>query len=109
MNKYKVIAATSLGCGLLFGVLSFVFFIGDWQRFAFVFCMGLFVGLIAAPEFEPKIFKNPALFQLVSGAIAGALAGAAIQLNSEAIILGVLVGGLLGWFAPSWLKHIQIP
>lgn len=109
MSKYKIVAACSLGTGALFGALSLTFYFGDWQRLALLFCMGLLVGLLAAPVLDPKLFKNPGLFQSIGGALAGALAGAAIQPNPESIVAGLFVGGVIGWLTPWWLKHIQIP
>ena len=71
--------------------------------------MGVFVGLLVAPEFKPKLYKNIALFQIFCGAIAGLLATLAFVPSAESAILGLLSGGLLGWLAPYWLKHMPIP
>ena len=45
--------------------------ITDWSRLIYVFVMGLFIGLVLAPEIEPKAFKKPWLFQILGGAIFG--------------------------------------
>ncbi len=67
------------------------------------------MGLLAAPEFKPSLYKNIALYQVVCGALAGMSAAAAFFPNAEAVILGLLLGGLLGWLAPYWLKHMPLP
>ncbi len=109
MQKTKFAVLTALGFGLLFGIASLLLYFGDWRRLIIVFCMGVFVGLVAAPEFKPKLYKNIALFQVVSGALAGILAAIAFVPSAEAAILGFLLGGLIGWLAPYWLKNMPMP
>jgi hypothetical protein len=109
MKALKVSAICSIGFALLFAAFSLVFYLGDWPRFVFVFCTGLFVGLVAAPEFEPSAFKMAWLFQLGSGVAAGTLVALAYQADAETIGVAALLGGVLGWSAPFWAKHVQIP
>jgi hypothetical protein len=109
MKALKVSAICSFGFALLFAAFSLVFYFGDWPRLGFVFFTGLFVGLVAAPEIEPKAFKRAWLFQLGSGVASGVLVTLAFHLSAEAITLGALIGGLLGWSAPFWAKHVPIP
>ena len=66
MDKFRYSALCSVGFGLVFGVVSLLFYFGDIKRFIFVLCAGLFFGLVAAPEMKPKLFKNVALYQTVS-------------------------------------------
>jgi len=111
-KKYAALKVSVLG-GLLtatvFGVFSLVFYFGDWKRFAVVFSLGLFVGLLAAPEFEPDAFKYPRLFQSFSGAASGALVGVVFSFPSEYIFMTSIIGGVIGWLAPFWVKHVPIP
>jgi len=58
MEKTKFSVLCALSVGLIFGIVSFLFYFGDWQRLGFVFCVGLFVGLVAAPEFKPKLYRR---------------------------------------------------
>jgi len=105
--------AISVGCGMvlgfIFAVVSLIFYSGEGGRHELVFCFGFFVGLVGAPEIIPEPFKKAALFQTVSGAVAGLFGAFAFYPNVEAVILGILAGGLLGWLAPVWVKYIQIP
>lgn len=105
----KVAVFSGIGFAIVFAAFSLVFYFGDWHRLAFVFFTGLFLGLVAAPEIEPKAFKNAALFQISSGAISGLMVAIAFQLGTEAVLLGGLIGALLGWSAPVWAKHVPIP
>ena len=109
MEKINFSILCAIGFGLLFGLFSAVLYFGDWQRLVFVFLVGVFVGLLAAPEFKPKLYKNIATYQICSGAFAGLCAALAFVPSAEAAVLGFLAGGLLGWLAPYWLKHMPMP
>jgi len=103
----------SVGCGMVLGfvfaVLSLLFREGGADEHGILFCLGFFVGLVGAPEIFPEHFRNAAMFQTSSGAIAGLFGGLAFSTSLEAAILGLLLGGLLGWLAPYWVKHVRIP
>ena len=101
--------ACSLGTASFFGGFSLIFYFGDWARFLFAFSVGLFAGLVGAPELEEKAFKNAALFQIISGTIAGSITGLYFGLSINNVITGAIAGGFLGWLAPYWIKHVQIP
>lgn len=86
----------------MFALASLVFDFGDWHRLTIVSV----AGFIGAPEIELKMFKNAWLIQLLGGAAAGALVGFTFASNVEGIIAGALIGGILGWLAPYWIKHV---
>lgn len=109
LKALKLTAICGLGSGMLFAVFSLVFHFGDWRRLILVFGIGVFVGLVGAPEIEPKAFKKAWLLQLVSGVLAGVLVSLAFNLSTEATAVAALLGGLLGWSAPFWVKYIPIP
>ncbi|MGV7221339.1 MAG: hypothetical protein ACQ9MH_07430 [Nitrospinales bacterium] len=90
----------------LFGLISLIFDFGDWSGLAFRFSLGFFIGLLGAPEAEPKAFKYPSLFQVICGAIAGSIVGIMFSLSTVEIILASTTGGFLGWTASYWLKHL---
>ena len=71
--------------------------------------LGFFSGLLVAPELDQKAFKMPTLFQVMSGAIAGAIVGIMLSLRTEEMAMTSFIGGFLGWLAPYWIKHMQIP
>lgn len=70
---------------------------------------GAFVGAIAAPDCEPKFFRYPTLWQVGFG-IAGFVALAAhLRATGEGYALATLAGAFVGYLAPYWTKHIQVP
>lgn len=109
LKWFKTAIISSLFFSITFSLVSAIFYYGEWDRMAIVAAFGVFTGLLAAPEFDKKAFKKPALFQTTSGLLAGATLGAFFTIQLELIILSSLIGGFLGWLAPFWLKYIQIP
>ena len=109
MKWLKISLLSSLFFSAIFSAVSLLFYFGDWERLFFVAIFGIFVGLLAAPEIDRKEFSYPCLFQIINGAIAGFIVGSHLSSNTEIIILSVIIGGVFGWSAPFWLKHVQIP
>ncbi|MES2823473.1 MAG: hypothetical protein V4732_07720 [Pseudomonadota bacterium] len=107
--KFKIIFYAALLGAFTFGVFSLVFYFGDWERLYLVTLCGFFVGVLAAPEFEPKKFKYGWLLQILAGAVAGALLGVVFLLSIELIISCSIIGGFVGWLSPLWIKYISIP
>jgi uncharacterized membrane protein YjjP (DUF1212 family) len=108
-SALKIATLSSLGFALVFGAFSLMLYFGDWTRLGFVFFMGLFIGLMAAPEIEPKAFKRAWMIQVGSGMVSAVLLALAFQLDADLMLPMALLGGLLGWFAPLWLRHVPIP
>jgi uncharacterized membrane protein YeaQ/YmgE (transglycosylase-associated protein family) len=106
---YKITVCCALIVAALFSGLSLIFYFGEWDRFAVVTFFGLFVGILAAPELEPKKFKLGWLLQISAGAMVGALAGLFFNLSIDLVFSCSVIGGFVGWLAPSWVKHVQIP
>jgi len=100
---------SSIFFSFAFSTVSLFFYYGEWERLSIVTVFGIFIGLLAAPEFDRKAFKSPALFQIICGSLAGATLGVFFTKQLELIILSSLIGGFAGWLAPYWLKHVQIP
>ena len=109
MKAFRFAAICALGIGGLSGILSLVFVYGDWKRLALVVVIGIFIGLAMAPELKPKLFKAAWKIQICSGIAAGGIVGWFINPSPDAIFLGTLIGGVLGWQAPSWIKHAPLP
>lgn len=109
MEALKISIISSFGFAIFFAIFSVFFYFGDWTRLWIVFFLGFFIGLVAAPEIEPKAFKMPWMLQLFSGLVAGLIAGLFFDLNPTYIVMVTLLGGLLGWLAPFWVKHIGVP
>ena len=99
----------SLGLASLFGLFSLTFYFGNWSRLAFVSSLGIFIGLVAAPEFEPKAFKSAWVFQLCSGSVSGLLVGFTLDMDPTNMAASVAIGALFGGTASFWVKHVPIP
>lgn len=100
-------------CGVVFAGL-FVLLGGLAHGYAprSVACLavaGLLLGAIAAPEIEPKVFRFPAVWQILFGALAGIAVVSSRQPSTSTVLAGAMIGGVLGFFAPYWIKHIQVP
>jgi hypothetical protein len=109
IKKIKILCYSGIAVSLLFSAFSLVLYFGDWPRLMLVACFGLFIGFLAAPEFEPKAFKRAWAVQLTCGAIAGAIVGYMLNLNHTEIVSAAITGGFIGWSANLWLKQLQIP
>ncbi len=109
MKWLKISFISSLIFSVLFSTFSLIFYFGDWSRLIVVAIFGVFIGLLAAPEIDRKAFDNPLLFQVFSAAMAGAIIGYYFSTNIEIIVSSCIIGGFIGWLAPYWLKHVQIP
>ena len=107
--NFKVTLYSVIFFSVISALFSLIFYFGDWQRLLVASSFGLFLGLMAAPEIEPKKFKHGWLLQISSGTIAGIVFGFFLQLSSESISICSIIGGLIGWLAPLWVKHASIP
>ena len=68
---------------------------------------GLAVGAMMVPDIEPESTRSPALWQMSCGAIGGALMAVALEGGALAIFVSALVGLVLGFLSPYWLKHFN--
>jgi len=109
MAKLKALFYSVLFFAGGFSIFSIILYFGDWERLAAVALMGGFIGIIAAPELYPEHFDLAWIYQLVAGCFAGAILGYILGGDVEIISISFFVGGVLGFFAPSWIKHVQIP
>ena len=105
----KVIFYSCFGLAIFASASSLVFYFGDWSRFTFLFVLGLFLGLVAAPEFEPKVFKYPQLFQFFGGLFFGLILAIFLQLEMPSIIAVSAIGALLGITTTYWFRHVSLP
>jgi len=109
VKAIKISIICSVGLASLFAIFSLVFHFGDWQRLTLVFLLGAFIGLVAAPEIEPKAFKNAWIFQSLSGIFSGGIVSLLMGLNLENSIAVMFIGGILGWSTPFWARYVQVP
>jgi len=99
----------ALGGAVIFALIGSIGRGFTWQGSALLGLSGATFGAIAAPDLEPKAFRVPALWQMAFGAIGGCLMGAYMQWSWVAIAASTAVGATLGFAAPWWVRHAQIP
>jgi len=92
-----------------FALVSTIFYFGDWARLIWVSSLGLFIGVVAAPEFDRKAFKFPTTLQAIAGGVAGYLVAQFFGLSPESTVASAGLGGMVGVSASFWVKHVVIP
>lgn len=90
----------------IFGGLSHGFTLQSVAGFA---AFGATLGSIAAPYIEPKAFRYPITWQVCCSVIGCLLVALYVHAGPEGYALAVIVGVILGYTAPFWIKHIQAP
>ncbi len=98
-----------LGSGIVFSVLSIIFYFGDWHRAIFVFIFGCFVGALGIPEIEKEAVSYPAIFQTIVGMLGGTAAALSFDAPFRYIMISTTIGAVVGFTAHYWLDYIQIP
>jgi hypothetical protein len=99
LNPIAAVLAILLG-GIRSGYsLRFVLFWG---------IAGAAIGGMLVPEIEPRSVRVPALWQVACGAVGGALIALALETSAVGIVVGALVGLVLGWLSPYWLKYFDL-
>ena len=109
MRMFKVTFYSSIAFGFISSFFSLIFYFGDWTRLIVVFIFGLFIGMIAAPEFEPKAFNQAWIFQTLGGMLFGITLGIVLSLEITTIVTISFICAFLGFTTSYWLKHIPIP
>ena len=111
MNKRGLIAAAFLSG---FFALMFVIFGGFTLGFSTVNLLflggaGAILGMIGAPELEPGAFRYPTLWQMLFAVFGCTLLAVVLDAPPEGYVFAVVIGVVLGYLAPYWIKHIQAP
>ncbi len=110
VRTLKIGLVSAVSVGVFFATFCAIFHVRDLMHVALAGGIGAFTGLVGAPVFEPKAFKMPHLFQLVSGACGGLMLGLFIKHSDPSIVfLCTAIGAIVGYYADKWVEHIQIP
>lgn len=91
---------------IVFGGLQYGY---SGRNIIFFGVTGIILGAIGAPVLEPKAFRYPTLWHIFFSIGGCLLLAFATHAPPEGYGLGVATGLLLGYFAPYWIKHIQVP
>ena len=70
---------------------------------------GAVLGAVGAPTVDPQAFRHPARWEVSSGILGAVLLAAALGASLEGFLLAGAFGLVLGYLAPYWIKHIQVP
>jgi hypothetical protein len=108
-SGWRLVAFASSFFAVLFVAFGGLRFGYSTRSVGYLSLCGVLLGLVSAPELEPRRFRYPALWQCSFGAVGGAALAGAMRGSGEAFAVSILAGLLLGYFAPLWIKHIQVP
>jgi len=61
------------------------------------------------PEIEPKMFRFPRLWQSFFSVLGCVLVAVHLQVGALGYSIAVVAGLILGYLAPFWIAHIQVP
>jgi hypothetical protein len=109
ISGFWLTAATSTVGALLFafsGGLSFAF---TARNVFWLGVIGATVGATAAPYIEPGLFRHPRLWQVFFTTLSSVFVAAALEAGPEGYALALAVGVVLGYLAPYWIGHMQLP
>ena len=74
--------------------------------------VGLTLGVVAVPELisrDSRDFRYAALWQTGWAVVGSVLVAYQLGASGEGYAVAVVLGGLLGWSAPFWIEHMQLP
>ena len=92
-----------------FSIVGLISNYGEWNKLRGYAIVGAVIGLLAIPEFEPKAFVHPELWQAFWGGVCALSIAVSLGSSAQAIGLATLFGAVLGLTAKLWLKHINLP
>jgi hypothetical protein len=108
MKTIRTSLISAVAFAALFSLCGLICNFGDWNRLKAYATIGATLGLLAAPEFEPKVFPYPVLWQSFWGGACAFLIAVSLDSSTEAVRLATLVGTIIGMTAKLWLKHIPL-
>lgn len=104
-----VVSLSTFGFAAIFIVFGGLAHGYSLRSVLFLGSAGLFVGAIAAPELEPKLFRFPRLWQISLSVVGCVLIAVHLQAGALGYSIAVVAGLALGYLAPIWSRDIQIP
>ena len=106
-RRWKLLALSSAIGAVVFVLTKSAFRPGQTLRHGAVAAVaGLIIGALAAPEFDPKLFPAPALWQALIGAVGGGLLALLLGAPAGSVTAAVVGGAGLGVLARYWLEHL---
>lgn len=108
-QAWRTVALSVLFFATLFVVFGGLSLSYSARDVTFLAISGAFIGALAAPEFEPRSFPYPALWQGSFGVLGGLSLAVLLHPTAEALLAGAAIGLILGLTASYWVKHVQAP
>ena len=109
IRTVKYFLGISLGGGLLFSGSSVLCRCVSLKTSLIIGLLGFFIGAMALPEMEKGIIKNEVMYQVLIGVLLCITAAFIFNASTEWYFIAVLLGALIGYLSPFWLKYVQLP
>ena len=108
-SGWALAAVISLVSAVLFAVVGGWRFGYGLKEVGMLAASGAMIGAMMGPECEPRAFRYPALWQAAFGITGCVLIAVILEAGPAGYGLAVVGGALLGFTAPWWVKHAQLP
>ncbi len=105
-RRRKTVAALAGISMALFAGAHHVFQPSTFRNLVISALLGLTLGALAAPAFEPKLFPSPERWQAAAGAVGGALLALLAGASPQVIATAAVTGAVLGALANYWVKYV---
>lgn len=105
-KRWKTVASYGGGVMVMFSIAHQAFEPSSFRNLVLTAVLGFVLGALAAPVFEPKLFRKPETWQAGLGAAGGALlaliAGASLPMIATIAVTGALLSAL----ARYWVEYV---
>ena len=110
MSALKLAAAVMAAFAVVFAISGFYMTGTDAPLFVAAMALaGALFGGIAAPEIAPRSFRRAAWWQVGFATLGCLLVAALLGAGVEGFGLALVLGILIGWLAPVWVRHVTVP
>jgi hypothetical protein len=103
---WKVALFASVALAILFAAFGGLSSGYSLRSVALLAVSGALLGLIAAPDLEPAAFPHAKVWQVFFAILGCLLVAFHLKATPFGYVAAVVVGGVLGYFARHWTKHI---
>ncbi len=112
-RKNRAAIAAAIYCAsafaLIFALLGSLSHGFEMKSVVILGIAGAIFGCIGAPSLEPKAFARPALWEVIFSVLGCILFALAVESERDGYILAIIIGVILGYLAPYWIRHVQPP
>jgi len=105
----KLALVVAVALALVFVIFGGIAHGYTWRNVALLASAGAVIGAIGAPYIEPQAFRHPTLWQMFFSVLGCVLLAVYLSAGADGYALAIVVGIVIGYLAPYWVKHIQVP